>query len=728
MSATTAAKYTPEKRKEMVLTQMHRVRSNLHLSKARGSIKTWHDVVQAVGGDRLHPTPVPHNTPAEILTPIRDWLGKLYNITKATGVDVLFPSQLISEEIDEEIPEDFLPSNKIYEVCAPQMTCTLYKDQMRTVRLALYRILVKKDRGGLLQARTGEGKTFVYGCIFRYLANSGELKRMHDEIQCVFPTQAMIITRSSIVEKTRRDMSRYFGFDTDVSLWHPECLMYVTSVDQIRSEFGERFMSFGTKIIGGEAFATIEWRKHVTPAAWVWDECHVLKNVISHQAACHNALNEFLFKQPASLQIFSSATPIQRVGDAKYLTLGLQIESDFGYIGEKSLVTPAKWNEFAIAVAAPSDPADYNAAAVERFTAQIKHKMWPIKGGRWQFKARNKITLIDFNNDIERETYNTAWKKYQEELAMLDRSAPEGQFAILAMFIKFRQAAELIRAPYIARQAYEAVNMRGHAFVGVCEFKATIARILWVLINDYGVSKEQISLIWGGIVKRKVNEADKVKLLRRLETFKEMLTAQGMRPEKVAEFAEDFAQKYGLKEDSVDQKLFSSLGYGQPTRQDRQDDIDKFQSGKALYAFLTFKAGGAGLSLHHTDEMTKEKCRRDRDSNYAILEDIPLIPMRPRETILTPVYSAIEMVQGLGRAPRRTSLSDTDQQIIFYRGTVEEEVASICKMKMKCISKATMVKEDWHNLVGADREEVVVEEDEVAAEELDEQNMEVVDD
>ena len=66
---------------------------------------------------------------------------------------------------------------------------------------------------------------------------------------------------------------------------------------------------------------------------------------------------------------------------------------------------------------------------------------------------------------------------------------------------------------------------------------------------------------------------------------------------------------------------------------------------------------------------------------------------------MTPTYSAIELVQGLGRCPRLTSLSDTPQELVYYRGTVEESVARIVAQKLRCLSRVVRMKESWEDVI-----------------------------
>ena len=140
------------------------------------------------------------------------------------------------------------------------------------------------------------------------------------------------------------------------------------------------------------------------------------------------------------------------------------------------------------------------------------------------------------------------------------------------------------------------------------------------------------------------------------------------------------------------------LRIGMQSMDDRQREIDRFQSGKSLFCIYTFRAGGVGLSLHHSDEFTEFKCRR-KPSGYVVEEDIPLVPVRPRRNFVALTYNAIELVQGVGRCPRLTSLSDTEQYIICYQGTIEVDIGYIVSKKLSCISSVVKQHESWQDII-----------------------------
>lgn len=100
--------------------------------------------------------------------------------------------------------------------------------------------------------------------------------------------------------------------------------------------------------------------------------------------------------------------------------------------------------------------------------------------------------------------------------------------------------------------------------------------------------------------------------------------------------------------------------FGGITDKQAQKNIDDFQQGKVDYFLTTMKSGGTSISLHH--EFPEAK---------------------PRYVLLPPTWSIYEMVQILGRAQRITSLSQTIQEIVWFRDTIEEKVCDNVGEKWK---------------------------------------------
>lgn len=129
-------------------------------------------------------------------------------------------------------------------------------------------------------------------------------------------------------------------------------------------------------------------------------------------------------------------------------------------------------------------------------------------------------------------------------------------------------------------------------------------------------------------------------------------------------------KRYGYKETQI-----SVVVGGQPA-QERQRNIDAFQSDDNHVMLLMFQAGGAGLSLHQYEGCNK----------------------RPRHAILPPVWNAEEMVQVLGRAHRCNSDSTTHQWVVWYRRTIEEQVANKLKRKLASMKEVVRTRETWVDL------------------------------
>ena len=265
-------------------------------------------------------------------------------------------------------------------------------------------------------------------------------------------------------------------------------------------------------------------------------------------------------------------------------------------------------------------------------------------------------------------------------------------------------------------------NLKGAA---APKFKGTVIKIVQEL-EKMGVSRDNISLIWGG---GQTQLNDKQKAIEAVKKKAEKLKAMGID-------VEDMLKDMGLDdvEERVIEALPAHLRLGPQDPRQRQLEIDNFQSGKTEFCIYTLKAGGVGLSLHHTDELTKnwntrhpkfkewydtilrlpEKQRplpgkvRRKESGFAVEEDIPFIPVRQRETFCTVTYNAIELVQGVGRVPRLTSLSTTIQNVYCYQGTVEMDMAIIYSQKLKCLTYVVKVHEDWQDvMLNSNRKKVV---------------------
>lgn len=95
------------------------------------------------------------------------------------------------------------------------------------------------------------------------------------------------------------------------------------------------------------------------------------------------------------------------------------------------------------------------------------------------------------------------------------------------------------------------------------------------------------------------------------------------------------------------------LIYGEQKIDDRDKNIEDFQLDKERICICNIRSGGTGISLN------------DTHGNF------------PRVSIISPTWSAQDLIQVLGRIYRAKTKSKVFQRIIFCKDTVEDE---ICKM------------------------------------------------
>jgi len=103
-----------------------------------------------------------------------------------------------------------------------------------------------------------------------------------------------------------------------------------------------------------------------------------------------------------------------------------------------------------------------------------------------------------------------------------------------------------------------------------------------------------------------------------------------------------------------------ALVHGQQTAIERENNIAAFQANKAPVLVANICAGGTGISLHD-------------------------LHGTPRTAIICPSYSAIDLLQALGRVSRMGSTSTSIQHIVYASGTIEEGMASRVEEKLNNI-------------------------------------------
>ena len=366
------------------------------------------------------------------------------------------------------------------------------------------------------------------------------------------------------------------------------------------------------------------------------------------------------------------------------------------------IITENNWNQFAKAIAAEGNPNLHSPAAMERFMNIARPYIYDVRTPSGKFKSRNSCELIDIPSEEGRKHYLGAEQRLAEKQAKLMESDGKNRnFAQLAIFNEYRMASEDVLAESVAERIHNVLR-RGDKVSGAAFcFRRPLARIARLLVSKYGYDRNDISMIWGGdeLAECTLDLKDAAKLAQEIyagNSDEGKVNGRLLKQVQLLVTETEQQREERLHDYGQDMRL------GPQSRDERQKEIDRYQTGKTRVALYSYAAGGVGLSLHHTDVGPTGKP----------------VDLLPREGFLSPTYSAQDFVQGLGRFHRSIfSLSDTDQHILFFRGTIQEAVMSTVSVKLKCLKKVVSSKEQWFSATWEGKS--THEAEEAAREELD---------
>lgn len=103
--------------------------------------------------------------------------------------------------------------------------------------------------------------------------------------------------------------------------------------------------------------------------------------------------------------------------------------------------------------------------------------------------------------------------------------------------------------------------------------------------------------------------------------------------------------------------------YGQQSVEDRDKSVRLFNTDKEKLIICNIRSGGVGISLHDT------------------------IGDYPRVSIISPSWSAQDILQALGRIHRANGKTPVVQKIVFCKNTVEEDICKKMSEKIKNIAQ-----------------------------------------
>lgn len=527
-----------------------------------------------------------------------------------------------------------------YPPINPAQKAVLYKEQDLCCKRMLDAIR-DGTNGLILRVDAGLGKTYALGQLIRFMHDSDLLKGT------LSPYPVIYVTKSSVVTQTKDVLVNDFGLSVPKEV-------FVINYDAMRASFGELFIDKQVIHVHGDPVEIWTWRPVVRPIVMIYDECQALKNDDSKQ---HKFALSFTNVDDGSpkIQIFASATPFSRISAAKIQCVASSLKVSYGGRSDIPL-TKENWPIFANSIATKGDPKIYSKAALKRLLSVLKPNIFTYKI-RPEFPPENAVALIDFDSDGDRIIYNLAWERYLEESAKIKQKQLSYMLE-LAQITIFRQAAELLRAPRVAKEIAMRKELGFSTGLAAC-YKATIARVVIELIEKYNFTRNDISLIWGG--EAALGGAEEQFSQQEIEDlFAAAMNGERIPDSKLSAVIRQLKiQKAGLTSIPKEYRL------GIQSRVMRNSEIERYMTGKSKAALFTFQAGGVGLSLHH----------------YKLTGN-----GGPREGIFTPTYNEMEMDQALFRLARLNSISTTKQVILLYKGTIEVAVLKRLNAKRHALS------------------------------------------
>jgi len=439
---------------------------------------------------------------------------------------------------------------------------------------------LQEQQGVLLQAHAGLGKTYMILPVIKYLLDNSLL-----ELKSDWPMPVLWVTPAAVIPQTLQVISQFGLLGT----------IFPISYAAFRGKLGEKIYWDKTPHPYNNTFL-YTWKAMSMPSMVVFDECQSLKNDTSSQT-------QLSWSVPQGVKrIFISATPYQKVSEARSVVLGVGME----YYDEPCttdtvpslLQQIARWGR----------PTQLCQAQMKRLRDAMQPYAVFVPKVRYKHKTHTRCRLIEFETTAEREHYDGYFVAFKKKCEEQMRNSNFGANEMLVAMQKFREGAEEVRAGRMAKRAVDMVE-RGRQVIVVFNYVGPM-RLAYKALKNVGLPEDRITHIVGG----------------------QTLTR-------------------------------------------REGQRQKFQDGNADVMLFTMRSGGVGISLHHN-------CKE----------------ARPRHIIIPPTWSAIDLVQALGRGHRITSISDTTQEVVWYKNTIEETVCARVEAKLNCINASVGRKENWVNV------------------------------
>lgn len=511
----------------------------------------------------------------------------------------------------------------------------------------------RQYHAGLIPLGTGKGKTFIAATLIKYLQDNNYLGR--ETLLLQFSGMRIIyLTPAAVVEKTIRAFKRF-----DIRGIGHEVL--VLSHNALSSKKYSGYYREVEDVIEGNPVKVLKWC-HESPDFVIIDECHRFKKEKSKKTKAVLALA----KSPDTRWIFMSATPAVVLNDMMLFILAARVK----YAGEVVTRHTAAYflNSFLPANGKRTKPND---AAMKRLYDYLGPAIINPPNDPQKYKAFNQSKLVEFPSERSRERYNEAEQRWLDEMDRL-RKGVSDRGRMLAQYQIFTMAEEAEKVPIFADFCTEA-KRDGFAPVIGLRFQENLRSLVLELVKRGVFTRDEISIIWGGT--KEIKEEDTYQGTEYMQIMNRYYQTdppgEDLEPAELSKFKKTL--KFQVKKIRLDQtqeeyaernKLLATLNLHNQNRQQRQENIDRFQDGQAKCCIFTLGAGGTGLDL-------------DQQFPHVL----------PRRVGLTPCYYAEEFKQGLGRCLRIMTLSDVHQYILYFKNTiVTDHMVPLLNAKMRAIA------------------------------------------
>lgn len=524
------------------------------------------------------------------------------------------------------------------------------KTFQRTAVRKLIEVTFSRENPGhavLLSAPTGHGKTIMLGEYYRWCK---EFWPTLYNTKC--PFKMLVLSPAPVVLQTTRRLKSMFGLREFDDFW-------VVPYSSLAATLGAWFLEKQVVSRHGDLVETYTWDLNSTPPLIVCDEAQYLMTGTSTRTRIMKSLLEQLDNvyrdKLSSLEfrfLLMSATMAARGSELEFPACATRIPYQFGWVKEP--LVPKRFPSWIREYYWDCSPHDHNNAAFRR--ALVGLKDYIVRVPYQNCGEHFQVVLADFPTREDQEFYETAYERYLADLAALGEDVKG--IEVFHIIREFRRAAESVRAKIIAAALYDAWKNHGKAPSAAFEFKPNLVKCMFELIK-YGVPREKIAVIWGGLSAKQVAKEDLKRKRKRKKQEAEDKLEKAMQDgvfdedafESIFEIDDDEIKLSPEEQQEIDTlaKQIAHLDLSAQTQQTRQAEIDKFQSGECEILLHTFAAGGIGIDLP-----------RDKPE------------LKPREKYVGLIYHDKQFIQS-NREARISSIGETNIIITLLAGTIEQE-------------------------------------------------------